>query len=222
MNNLDQMTIDDYFREYSHFHVKKATELLQPLHTPGQDPLPDFSDATRQPFEPQAHVIAAAVKMLDETRRGMLVAEPGSGKTLMGMLTIHQHAQRSVRKGGCNGNYRAIVLCPDHLCKKWKLELEETIPGVKVMLFDVNGKGCKYLISDMTRLHDRIKGPRGRWTKPQGAEWISWAATRRSTCRLVAALGTSGRGSAPSLVGSVAVARSSRSARQPMARRSQR
>jgi hypothetical protein len=89
----------------------------------------------------------------------------------MGMLTIHQHTQRSIRQGGCNGNYRAIVLCPDHLCKKWKLELEETIPGVKVMLFDVNGKGCKYLISDMTRLHDRIKGPRGRWTKPQGAEW---------------------------------------------------
>ena len=46
MNNLDLMTIDDYFREYSHFHVKKATELLKPLHTPGQDPLPDYSDAT--------------------------------------------------------------------------------------------------------------------------------------------------------------------------------
>jgi hypothetical protein len=173
MHNLDQMTIDDYFREYSHFHVKKATELLRPLHTPGQDPLPDFSEATRQPFEPQAHVIAAAVKMLDQTRRGMLVAEPGSGETLMGMLTIHQHAQRSVRKGGLNGKYRAIVLCPDHLCKKWKLELEETIPGVKVMLFDIAGKGCKYLISDMTRLHDRIKGPGGRWKKPQGAEYTS-------------------------------------------------
>ena len=118
MNNLDQMTIDDYFREFSHFHVKKATELLQPLHTPGQDPLPDFSDATRQPFEPQAHVIAAAIKMLDETRRGMIVSECGTGKTLMGMLTIHQHAQRSVRKGGCNGNYRAIVLCPDHLMQE--------------------------------------------------------------------------------------------------------
>ena len=45
MNNLDQMTIDDYFREYSTFHVKKATELLQPLHVPGHDPLPDFSAA---------------------------------------------------------------------------------------------------------------------------------------------------------------------------------
>ncbi|MFI5459166.1 MAG: DEAD/DEAH box helicase family protein [Isosphaerales bacterium] len=171
MNNLDQMTIDDYFREFSTFHVKKATELLQPLHVPGQDPLPDFSDMTRQPFEPQAHVIAAAIKMLDATRRGMIVSECGTGKTVMGMLTIHQHAQRSVRRGGCNGNYRAIVLCPDHLVKKWKAELEETIPNVKVTMFDVAGKGCKHLITDMNRLYDRVRGPNGRWKKPQGAEW---------------------------------------------------
>ncbi len=171
MNDLNQIhTIDDYFREFSHFHVKKATELLEPLHTPGRDSLPDFSDATRQPFEGQAHVIAAAIKMLDENR-GMIVAEPGSGKTLMGMMTIHKHAQRSVRKGGRNGNYRAIVLCPDHLIKKWQAELEETILGVKVTIFDAAGKGCKHLISEMTRLHDRMKGRSGRWKKPQGAEW---------------------------------------------------
>jgi hypothetical protein len=114
MNNLAEIhTIDNYFLEFSHFHVRKATGLLRALHTPGKGPLPDFSDATRQPFEPQAHVIAAAVKMLDEVRRGMLVAEPGSGKTLMGMLIIHQRADRWVREGGCNGNYRAIVLRPD-------------------------------------------------------------------------------------------------------------
>jgi hypothetical protein len=70
MNTLDQMTIDDHFREYSHFHVKKETELLQPLHTQGHDPLPDFSEATRQPYKPQARVIAAALKVLDATGRG--------------------------------------------------------------------------------------------------------------------------------------------------------
>jgi hypothetical protein len=38
MTNLDQIqTIDDYFREFSHFHVKKATELLSPLHVPVSD-----------------------------------------------------------------------------------------------------------------------------------------------------------------------------------------
>jgi len=90
MDNLEQIeTIDDYFREFSHFHVKKATELLDPLHVPGRDPLPDFSDLSRQPFEPQAHVIAAAIKMLGATHRGMIISECGTGKTLMGMLTLH-------------------------------------------------------------------------------------------------------------------------------------
>jgi hypothetical protein len=50
---------------------------------------------------------------------------------------------------------RAIVLCPDHLISKWRDELEETIPGVKVTTFDAAGKGCKHLITDMSRLHRR-------------------------------------------------------------------
>jgi hypothetical protein len=171
MTNLDEIqTIDDYFREFSRFHVKKATELLRPLHTPGRDPLPQFSDVTRKPFEPQAHVVAAAIKMLDQTR-GMIIGECGVGKTAIGMLTIHKHAERSVRKGGCNGNYRAIVLCPDHLIKKWKDEIEQTIPGARVMLFDADGKGCKHLITDMARLYEGARGHGGRWRNPQGAEW---------------------------------------------------
>jgi Type III restriction enzyme, res subunit len=172
MDTLDQIqTIDDYFAAFSSFHVRKASELLDPLHVPGRDPLPAFSELFRQPFEPQAHVISAAIKMLDETRRGMIVSECGTGKTLMGMLTIHKHAQQPVRKGGRKGNYRAIVLCPDHLISKWRDELEETIPGVKVTTFDAAGKGCKHLITDMSRLYQSVRGPKGRWRKPQGAEW---------------------------------------------------
>jgi hypothetical protein len=172
MTDLDEIqTIDDYFAAFGKHHVQKATELLRPLHVPGQDPVPDFSDASRKPFEPQAHVIAASIKMLDETGRGIIVGEMGVGKTCIGMLTIHKHAQRSARQGGCNGRYRAIVLCPDHLIKKWKDELEETIPGIKVTLFDAAGKGCKYLIADMNRLYDQVRGLKGRWKKPKGAEW---------------------------------------------------
>ena len=114
----------------------------------------------------------------------------------MGMLTIHQHAQRSVRKGGCNGNYSAIVLCPDHLIKKWRDELEETIPGVKVTLFDAAGKGCKHLISDMTRLYDRMRGPSGRWKKPQGAEWYILGRDQAKFLPARCGLGNKRRGSA--------------------------
>ncbi len=74
---------------------------------------------------------------------------------------LHQHAQRSARRGGCNGNYRAIVLCPDHLIPKWKDELEETVPGVKVPMFDIACKACKHLLSDMNRLYAAVRGPNG-------------------------------------------------------------
>jgi superfamily II DNA or RNA helicase len=142
MDNLDQIqTIDAYFSAFARHHAQKASQLLQPLHVPGRDPLPDFSAVARQPFEPQAHIIAAAVKMLDATGRGIIAAECGSGKSTMGALTIHQHASRSVRQGGRNGRYRAIILCPDHLIRKWRDELEETIPGVRVTLFNEAGKG---------------------------------------------------------------------------------
>ncbi len=172
MNNLDQIqTIDDYFAAFSSFHVRKATELLDPLHVPGRDPLADFSDMLREPFAAQSHVATAAIKMLDESRRGIIAAECGVGKTLIGILAIHKHAQRSVRKGGCNGNYRAIALVPGHLCGKWRDELEDTVPGVKVTLLDTGGKGCKQLIVQMSRLYQQMRGPNGRWKKPTGAEW---------------------------------------------------
>jgi hypothetical protein len=164
-------SIDDYFREYGHWHVKKATTLLQPLHVPGQDQLPNFPDSLRQPYEPQAHAIAACIAMLDESKRGIIAAEMGTGKTLMAMLTVHEHARRPVRKGGRNGRYRALVLCPDHLISKWRDELVATIPGVRVTTFDVEGKGCRQLITDMNSLYTSARGPDGRWRKPEGPEW---------------------------------------------------
>jgi hypothetical protein len=195
MDTLDQIqTIDDYFAAYSSFHVRKASELLDPLHVPGRDPLPCFSELFRQPFEPQAHVISAAIKMLDETRRGMIVSECGTGKTLMGMLTIHKHAQQSVRKGGRKGNYRAIVLCPDHLISKWRDELEEMIPGVKVTMFDAAGKGCKHLITDMSRLYQSVRGPKGHWRKPRGAEWYILGRDQAKLMPARSGLGTKRKG----------------------------
>ena len=42
MIDLDQIqTIDDYFQGFGKHHVQKATELLRPLHVPGQDALPN-------------------------------------------------------------------------------------------------------------------------------------------------------------------------------------
>jgi hypothetical protein len=68
-------------------------------------------------------------------------------------------------------------------------ELEETIPGVMVTVFDAAGKGCKYLISDMNRLNDQVRGHNGRWRKPAGAEWYIFGRDKAKYLPARSALG---------------------------------
>src|SRR5262245_61825715 len=138
-------TIDQYFSEFGPNMAAKAMSLLSPLHMPGRDPLPDFDGLHRQPYDAQAHAAAALIAALDEQHSALLAAEMGSGKSLMGMAAVHLHAARSRRQGGSNGQYRALVLCPDHLVPKWREEIQITIEGSKVTTFDDSGGGCKQL-----------------------------------------------------------------------------
>ena len=183
----DISSMDDYLRSYGKILGKKAIESLIPLHVPGKDDLPPFDDMVRKPFVPQQHVIASAVQMLDNVGSGFIVGEMGTGKTLIGMTTVHKHASRSVRKGGKGGRYRALVLCPDHLISKWCREIQDTIPDAIVGRFGpqtseedeaekkkTKGKakhkgGSRAVIRDVLALMDKRQG--NRWGKPEGAEW---------------------------------------------------
>ena len=187
IREIDSM--DGYLRNYGAILGKKAIHALAPLHVPNRDPLPDFSDCMREPFPAQQHVIAAAVKMLDEVRSGFIVGEMGTGKTVLGMLSVHLHASRSRSQGGSNGKYRALILCPDHLIGKWCREIEETVPEAKVTRFGPQGleveesksrkKGAKQdkpdpvskqTLRDVIGLLDKSAGR--RWEKPTGPEWF--------------------------------------------------
>jgi hypothetical protein len=154
-------SMDSYLQNFGKILGRQAIATLAPLHVPGRDPLPDFDDLLREPFEPQKHVVAAAVQMMDTSGSGFICGAMGTGKTLIGMTSIHQHANRSRRKGGSNGDYRAIVLCPDHLISKWEREIKETIPDATVHRYD-DWKGIVSLIG---------KGHRSRWAKPNGPEY---------------------------------------------------
>lgn len=142
MSALSEISsLADYLTNFASTLSRKAIRSLHPLHVPGRDPLPDFTyveefNPHRMPYEAQGHVVAASVKMLDAQGAGFIVGEPGCGKTITSALSIHEHAKRSIRKGGSNGKYRAFVLCPDTLISKWKREIEMTIPGAVVVTFD--------------------------------------------------------------------------------------
>jgi len=186
--------IEDYLRSYGKILGKKAITALKPLHIPvfGVDPLPDL-DLDRELFPAQADVVCAGIKMFDKRGSGFLVGEMGTGKTIMGMATVHGHACRSRKKGGSNGKYRCIVLCPDHLVSKWCREIRETIPDATVVRFGPQGdtkvsvkrrksKGERNMIEDTkTRKAMRdtlallskgqLRGTRKRWEKPEGPEY---------------------------------------------------
>lgn len=177
---LSEITsLPDYLTAFGSTLASKAIRSLTPLHTPGKDPLPDFSGYLREPLEAQAHLAAAQVKVFDTYGSGFICGEPGVGKTLTSIVAIDQHAKRSRRNGGSGGNYRAIVICPDHLIPKWVEEIENTIPGATVLAFEKwweflllasIGREQQKMIKDADghQVVHRVK----RWCKPKGAVWI--------------------------------------------------
>jgi hypothetical protein len=102
---------------------QQAAKATRPLHVPGSDPL-SLHDLLRQPFEAQAHVIQATVAALKRQKSVLLVAEMGTGKTILSMAAVHAHA--------ADRPYRALVFCPGQLVGKWEREILETIPGARV------------------------------------------------------------------------------------------
>lgn len=120
----DVEDLDAYLNKYGQYLGESAQNALKPLHIPGRDAAIDFSEMPRNPFNPQAHVITAAVKSLDRQKSILLVCEMGTGKTLMGMQAAHSHAKGKP--------YRALIFCPGQLVNKWERELRETITGVDV------------------------------------------------------------------------------------------
>jgi len=158
-------TLDEFLNVYGGAIAKKVERSLAPIHTPGKDPLFDFTKFGRKPFEAQAHCITGAAKALTEEPAIFLIGQMGSGKTLMGMKAVHKHAvRRRWRNRPCRNekiertSYRCVVVCPTTLVKKWKREIEETIPGAIVTIID------GYMdVLGLVRIKE---------TKPAGFEWF--------------------------------------------------
>jgi len=82
------------------------------------DFLAGMREFKRKPFPSQIHPIAALARALTNGHRSAFLAgEMGVGKTLIGLA--------AARVGGFK---KVLVLCPPHLVRKWKREIEATLP----------------------------------------------------------------------------------------------
>jgi hypothetical protein len=175
---LDQITgLDSFFDTYGQDLASQAEEILRPLHVPGTDPIPfNFADKypkglfLRQPFEPQAHVIHAGALVLSRQKNVWIIGEMGTGKTLMGMCCVHVHAMRS---SATHPNkalvgrtaYRSLVVCPDHLQRKWAREIKETIPKAQVSIL-------RTWQEVLALAPDTVPHCYNQWHEPTGPEYF--------------------------------------------------
>jgi len=121
-------SIYDYMRANGTLLGDRILETFPPLQG-AHDPLsPRINDLVRKPLPAQALAILGMSTFFENNDAAKVVAECGTGKTLMSLATTYVHS---------NGKpYSALVMCPPHLTLKWAREAFMTVPNCRVFLIE--------------------------------------------------------------------------------------
>lgn len=121
-------TIYDYMRSHAASLGERILKEYPALHRI-EDPISTrLWRLLRQPFPAQALAIMGLAKRWEIARTAMVVAECGTGKTLISLGGLHVHS---------NGKpYTALAMVPPHLVEKWAREAFLTLSGIRVFVID--------------------------------------------------------------------------------------
>ena len=116
------MDLAEFIDTYRDAIAQRVVESYPPRYRPSENgqALPQL---LRSPLGAQADAIRAAALSLDTHRGTTVVGEMGTGKTFIAASAAHMAGFR-----------RVLVLCPPHLTRKWKREVEETVPDVRAVI----------------------------------------------------------------------------------------
>ena len=121
-------TIYDYMRAHARLLGDRILQEYPALHRFDDPVSPRIEGLLRRPFPAQTIAIMGLVKRWNEARTGMVVAECGTGKTLISLGAIHVHSEGKP--------FTALAMVPPHLVEKWAREAFFTLPGIRVFLID--------------------------------------------------------------------------------------
>jgi CRISPR/Cas system-associated endonuclease/helicase Cas3 len=83
-------TLEEYLREFSVEIGDRILTTYPALHAPGDPVSPILGTLLRKPFAAQQIAVAGAVKRLQESNSvAIIIAEMGTGKTLMAIAIAH-------------------------------------------------------------------------------------------------------------------------------------
>jgi superfamily II DNA or RNA helicase len=121
-------TIYDYMRGHASLLGERILQEYPALHEFDDPVSPRIERLLRKPFPAQTIAIMGLVRRWQQARTGMVVAECGTGKTLISLGAIHVHSEGSP--------FTALAMVPPHLVEKWAREAFLTLPGVRVFIID--------------------------------------------------------------------------------------
>ena len=116
------MDLSEFIDTYKDAIAQRVVESYPPLYRPSENGhgLPAL---LRSPLGAQADAIRGAALSLGAHQGTNLVGEMGTGKTFIGASAAYMA-----------GFQRILVLCPPHLTRKWKREVELTVPGARAAI----------------------------------------------------------------------------------------
>ena len=122
------MKTADYLTEYAPELAERISQTFVPLHIRGDRSM-TIPPLKRAPLGGQEDAILAIAKTWRTGQKTVnLIGEMGTGKSFAGAAAIHTHS--------LSKKYRAVVMCPPHLCEKWVREIVETVPRSRVRIVE--------------------------------------------------------------------------------------
>ena len=117
-----------YLRHHAAELGERIVSSYAALHQVEDRPSPRIDTLLRQPFPAQTLAIMGLAKRWELARSAKVIAECGTGKTLISLGAMHVHS---------NGRpFTALAMVPPHIVEKWAREAFQTIPGIRVFLID--------------------------------------------------------------------------------------
>ena len=120
--------LNEYLRARSSELADRILRAFPPLHGVDDPASPLIGRLLRKPFPAQALAMMGVVKRWNEARGAAVIAECGTGKTLISLGSIHIHSDRKP--------FTALAMVPPQLVGKWAREALLTLPRLRVFFVD--------------------------------------------------------------------------------------
>jgi helicase-like protein len=120
--------INEYLRAWAPELGERILQTYPPLQGFDDAPSPLAGQLLRKPFPAQGLAMMGVVKRWREARGAAVIAECGTGKTLIALGAVHVHSDHKP--------FTALAMVPPQLVEKWAREAFLTLPRVRVFFID--------------------------------------------------------------------------------------